>query len=116
MKVVVKGFMEAARAQKREFFDEFGLEVVDGDVEVGQTYPLFGMITKVLEQSPGKIRLELNFNIIANVTIEDEKRAELLRERAFESGIFVSKVTANAPVIEVDCQTIIFGRRQAFQA
>ena len=108
--------MEAARAQKREFFDEFGLEVVNGDVEVGQTYPLFGMITKVLEESPGKIRLELNFNIVANVTVEDEKRVELLRERAFESGIFVSTVVAKDPSIEVNCQTIIFGRRQSFQA
>ena len=108
--------MEAARAQKKEFFEEFGLEVVNGDVEVGQTYPLFGMITKILEQTPSKIRLELNFNIIANVTVEDPKRADILRERAFESGIFVSTVVAKEPKIEVNCQTIIFGRRQNFQA
>lgn len=114
--------MEAERVSKREFFDEFGLEVVNGEVKVGETYPLFGMITKFLDStpgdgtSPGKLQVELNYNIVANVTVDDPLRVELLRERAYESGIFVATVIAKEPAIEVNCQTIIFGKRQGYNA
>lgn len=98
------------------FFEKFGYEVKFGEVEVGTTYPLYGMITKVLDDTPGHVVVELNFSIRANMAIPDASKVELLKERAFEPGIFVSTVKIKEPSIEVDCSTVVFGKRQAINA
>lgn len=98
------------------FFEKFGYEVKFGEVEIGTTYPLYGMITKVLDDTPGHVVVEINFSIKANMSIPDQEKIELLKERAFEPGIFVSTVTCKDPKIEVDCSTVVFGKRQAFNA
>jgi hypothetical protein len=108
--------MEQAKREVKDFFEEFGLELQSGEVEVGGTYPIFGMITKILGEEPGKVAVELNFNIVARLNIAEQENINLLKERAFESGIFVSTVVAKEPAIEVDCQTVIFGRKQGYQA
>ncbi len=97
-------------------FDKLKCEVQFGDVEVGTTYPLYGMITKILDDTPGHVIVELNFSITATMTIPDVQKIELLKERAFEPGIFVSTVTNKGPKIEVDCSTVVFGKRQSFSA
>lgn len=104
--------------KEENFFEKFGLEVASGDVEVGSTYPIYGMITKFLNENPGEIVVELNFSITAHMTIPSEEKVELLKERAFEPGIFISTVTdKNADAgITVDCQTVVFGRKQQYSA
>ena len=97
-------------------FEKFGCEVKFGDVEVGNTYPLYGMITKILDDSPGHVVVEINFSIRANMSIPEIDKIELLKERAFEPGIFVSTITSKEPKIEVDCSTVVFGKRQGFSA
>lgn len=94
------------------FFEKFGLEVTSGEVEIGQTYPIYGMITKVLDDTPGSVVVELNFSIKANMAIPDGDKIELLKERAFEPGIFVSTVLTKEDSITVDCSTVVFGKRQ----
>lgn len=98
------------------FFEKFGLEVTAGEVQVGQTYPIYGMITKILDDTPGSVKVEINFSIRASMTIPDNDKIELLKERAFEPGIFVSTVTGKEEGISVDCSTVVFGRRQQFSA
>lgn len=98
------------------FFEKFGCEVQFGEVEVGTTYPLYGMITRIIDDTPGNVIVELNFSITATMTIPDESKVELLKERAFEPGIFVSTVTSKNPQIEVDCSTVVFGKKQGFEA
>jgi hypothetical protein len=105
--------MEALKKIDKDFFEEMGLEVSHGEVEVGETYPIFGMITKIIDETPGNVTVEVNNNIIAKVHIYDSEKIELLKQRAFESGIFVSKVLSKEPSIEVECRTIVFGRPQA---
>ena len=51
--------------EQNNFFEKFGLEVASGEVEVGQTYPIYGMITKVLDDTPGSVCVEINFTIKA---------------------------------------------------
>jgi len=42
---------------------------------------------------------------------------EILKERAFEPGIFVSKILSKGETgIVVDCSTVVFGRRQNYSA
>lgn len=98
------------------FFEKFGLEVSSGEVEVGQTYPIYGMITKVLDDKPGNVVVEINFSIKANMAIPDQEKVNLLKERAFEPGIFVSTVKSKDENITVDCSTVVFGKRQQFNA
>lgn len=98
------------------FFEKFGLEVTTGEVEIGQTYPIYGMITKILNDTPGSVAVEINFSITANMAIPDKDKIELLKERAFEPGIFVSTVVSKDSGIRVDCSTVVFGKRQNFSA
>ncbi|MBN8550194.1 MAG: hypothetical protein J0M12_12825 [Deltaproteobacteria bacterium] len=98
------------------FFEKFGLEVTSGDVEIGQTYPIYGMITKLIDDTPGNVIVEINFSIRANMAIPDQDKVELLKQRAFEPGIFVSTVKTKDPGLHVDCSTVVFGRRQQFSA
>ncbi|MCB0339201.1 MAG: hypothetical protein KDD53_06340 [Bdellovibrionales bacterium] len=108
--------MRDESSNTENFFEKFGLEVATGEVEIGQTYPIYGMITKFLEEQPGNVLVELNYSIRCKMAIPDEKRIELLRERAFEPGIFVSTVTSKDQGVEVDCSTVVFGRRQQYNA
>lgn len=101
---------------EKDFFEKFGLEVTTGEVEVGKTYPIYGMITKILNDIPGGVEVELNFSIRANMAIPDTTKIELLKERAFEPGIFVSTVKSKETGIEVDCSTVVFGKRQNYSA
>jgi len=100
------------------FFEKFGLEVASGEVEIGQTYPIYGMITKLIDDTPGQVVVEINFSIRANMAIPDVKKIELLKQRAFEPGIFVSTITTKSEGegITVDCSTVVFGKRQDYQA
>jgi hypothetical protein len=73
------------------------------------------MITKVLADTPGSVIVELNFSIKANMTVPDITQIEVLKERAFEPGIFVATVVSKEEgAIEVDCSTVVFGKRQEF--
>lgn len=101
---------------EKNFFDKFGLEVTTGEVEIGKTYPIYGMITKVLSDEPGNVVVELNFSIRANMSIPDTTKIELLKERAFEPGIFVSTVKSKDSGVCVDCSTVVFGRKQNYNA
>ena len=111
-----RGQVGTMENNESNFFEKFGLEVSSGEVEVGQTKPIYGMITKVLDETPGSVVVELNFSIKANMTIPDEDKIELLKERAFEPGIFVSTIKSKEDGIKVDCSTVVFGRKQHFNA
>lgn len=101
---------------KENFFERYGLEVSTGEVEVGGTYPIYGMITKFLGDEEGKIKVELNFSIEATMSIPDETKINLLKERAFEPGIFVSTVTSKDGGVKVECSTVVFGKKQTYHA
>lgn len=99
-----------------DFFEKYGLELTTGDVEVGNTYPIYGMITKILSEDPGQVVVELNFSILANMAIPDKEKIEVLKQRAFEPGIFISTVVSKEERVTVDCSTVVFGKRAHYQA
>jgi hypothetical protein len=102
--------------KQNDFFDEFGLQLAPGNIERGSTYPLYGMITKIVDETPGSVAIEINRSIILQLAVRDEKGIETLKERIFESGIFVSKILETEPVVIAQCETVIFGKRQALAA
>lgn len=104
------------KEQGQDFFEQYGLSVAKGQVLVGNTYPIFGMITKVSEVDGTEVLVEINRNITARMNITEPGKLEILKKKAFETGIFVAKVLQAEPNIEVECQAVIFGRDQAFSA
>ena len=102
--------------EEQDLFTQLGLEVQHGAVEIGNTYPIFGMITGIHSDTPGAVVAEINHSIIAKMNVSDQERVDLLKGKAFETGIFISTVTAIEPRVEVECQAVIFGRSQAFNA
>lgn len=102
--------------KENNFFDKLGLEVATGEVEIGNTYPIYGMITKIINDTPGDVVVEINFSIRANMAIPDTDKVNILKERAFEPGIFVSTVVSKEEGVTVDCSTVVFGRKQQFNA
>ena len=108
--------MESEKSPDTNLFEQLGLEVVQGTVEVGQTYPIFGAITRFLAESQGKIVAELNYHMHITMNVPDSERLELLKEHCFESGIFIARVLAKEPIIELECQTVIFGKKQGYHA
>ena len=96
--------------------DELGVKITKGNVEVGNVYPIFGMITNIEEGESGEVIAEINYNIKANMLISDASKVEVLRTRAFETGIFVSKVISKEPCVVVECQAVVFGKSQAANA
>ena len=102
-----------SQAKEQNFFEKFGLEVSTGDVEVGKTYPIYGMITDIFNND-NQISVEINYSIVASMNLQDDNKIETLKERAFEPGIFISTVTDKDDTgkVQVDCQTVVFGRKQ----
>lgn len=101
---------------EKDFFEQYGLAVARGPIMVGNTYPIFGMITKVSEAEGAEVIVEINRNITARMNITEPGKLDILRKKAFETGIFVAKVLQAEPTIEVECQAVIFGRDQAYSA
>ncbi len=96
-----------------DFFEKFGLELTLGNVEEGKTYWIYGWITKFFDETPGNVEVEINFSIRAHMTVPDQEKVELLKERAFEPGIFVCTILSKSDQIAVDCHTVVFGKRQS---
>jgi hypothetical protein len=101
---------------EQNFFEKMGLEVTSGEVEVGKTYPIYGMITKIISEEPGNVIVELNFHIRASMAIPESEKVNLIKQRAFEPGIFVSTIVDKEETIRVKCSTVVFGKRANFDA
>lgn len=92
------------------FFTKFGLELTEDIVEVGKTYPIYGMITEFYNDTPGKVEVQVNFKIRAKLNVFKLDQVELLKKRSLEPGIFVAKVLSNDDELVVECSTVIFGK------
>jgi hypothetical protein len=93
-------------------FDKLGLSVQYGEVEVGQEYPIYGIITDFLCDVPGKVTVMVNHNIELAMDIQDAEKVTLLKNRAFDPGIFVSIIEQTTPTIKGRCTTAVFGKTQ----
>ena len=88
------------------------LKVTTQEVQVGSVYPLYGMITAInVSQEIGKVFVELNKHIQIELSLQDEGKINLLKERILECAIFVAKVHSLEPM-HLECKTVIFGKKQ----
>jgi hypothetical protein len=94
------------------FFEQYGLELQKKSLSIGETYPIYGMITEVLEETTGGVEVMINFNLRASLQVDCPEKRGIIMDRAFEPGIFVSTVTdIDGKAISVDCKTVVFGRK-----
>jgi hypothetical protein len=91
-------------------FDKLGLSVQYGEVEIGQTYPIYGMITEFLCDEIGSVTVIVNHNIELLMSIDDIDKLNILKQRSFDPGIFVSKIEQIEPSIKGICSTVVFGK------
>jgi hypothetical protein len=94
-----------------DFFSKYGLNVQEEDVEIGKVYPIYGVITSILDETFENFTVEINSSIILGCNIDNPENIEVIKSRAFEPGIFVTEITGLEPV-RGHCKTIVFGRKQ----
>ena len=101
--------------KESDFFEKHGLEVQGTEVEVGQTYPIYGMITAFIsEDLENEVIVEVNQNLNIKVMISEEDKLNILKERSFEPGIFVTEITENEKGLPIKglCKTVVFGKKK----
>lgn len=100
---------------------EGSLDVVYSDVVVGEVYPLYGVVTDFIDDGGDNIKLVINWNQLITINKPTEDKKNLIKERAFEPGIFITKITyknedyfheKSKYYIEGVCSTVVFGKRQ----
>lgn len=114
--------MSDEKSEVPNFFDEHGLQAVQHIPEIGQTYPIYGMITAIESTTDKNVIVIINFTMRAILNITEPDKVETLKQRAFEPGVFVmtiTKINENADVTkenpiayEGDVSTVIFGKKQ----
>lgn len=102
---------------EENLFEKLGLKVDSAVPEVGETYPLYGIITNIISESDGALEVVLNFNIKLKLNVKDAEQRNIIRERAFEPGIFVTNILKKYEDGEDfsfagDCTTVVFGKKQ----
>jgi hypothetical protein len=96
--------------EDKNLFDDLGLSVKFGEVEVGQVYPIYGLITEFVSEEPGNVVVKVNDNIQVTMNIEDREKIDVLKNRSFDPGIFVCTITEVDTLIKAECSTVIFGK------
>jgi len=101
---------ENDNTQNKNLFEENGWSVQESNVEVGQMYPIYGIITKLVSMEPGNVVVLINNQIEARMALDNVEKIDILRRRAFDAGIFVCTITQTSPEIKADCTTVVFGK------
>jgi len=96
---------------KDNVFDKMGITIKYGDVQVGETYPIYGAITKIENDTPGNVRVVVNYNIHLLMNVEELDKIDTLKNRAFEPAIFVAKITEIGATVRGECTTVVFGKQ-----
>ena len=113
-KDLIKSIKETKTEDKE--LSDLGFHVSMGAAEVGKTYPLFGYVSEIIseggENNQVIVRLNNDKIILKMKYVGDS--LEVMKDRVFETGIFVSTVTeiTKDNGIVADCQTVIYGRKQ----
>jgi hypothetical protein len=96
-------------------------------LETGKPYPIYGMITSIINDNIDDFTVELNYSIKAKLlfsatdNVSALEKKQLIMNRSFEVAIFILEFTKLydihtenldniSHVAEADCHTVIFGR------
>jgi hypothetical protein len=103
--------MSDEKPETENLFDNLGLSLkFEDDIKLGEIYPIYGAITKILNDTPGKLVVLINDSVEAKLNVVHPDKIALIKNRAFDSGIFVCTITEIEPTIKAECSTIVFGK------
>lgn len=88
--------------------DDVQYKIEHREVEIGKTYPLYGYITKIIDDTFENFTVEINNGISLKCTFTAGDCRAQIKERAFEPGIFVARITGLNPV-KGECGSMVFG-------
>jgi hypothetical protein len=94
-----------------DFFEQFDLTLASSRVEVGKTYPIYGKITKFINDTPGAVIAEVNSALEICMAVPDKNGIEILKQRSYDWGIFITRITDCSPTVRGECETVIFGKQ-----
>ena len=82
--------------------------------EIGKTYPIYGMITNILSETP--LIIMINNQIKGKCVITDPAKIEIVKSRVFEPGIFISEIEQSLPdgSYVATILTVVFGKKKEF--
>lgn len=91
---------------------KFPFEFKMATPEIGKTYPIYGMITEIISEQP--LIIIINDSIEGTCVVEDPEKINLVKSRAFEPGIFVTKIENQLEdgMYIGTVETIVFGKKQ----
>ena len=87
-------------------------------------YPIYGLITKILDDSPNNLWVELNYHMKVKINLleDQQEKLDIILQRVFEVGIFILQFTKkyedlpeNKYLLEAECSCIIFGKQEEKQ-
>ena len=97
------------------------IPLIDGEIdlelkipEIGKTYPIYGIITDILCESPVVIMVNNSIKLKCNITDDDGSKIKIIKDRAFEPGIFVATIEQrldDGTYVGV-AETIVFGKKK----
>lgn len=102
-------------AKEEDFFEKYGLSIEKTQPELDKWYPIFGMVTNVLDERKDYLEVEVNYNIKMKILTDKQESREIIKNRALETGIFHCKFTSldeETNIYTADCKTVIFGKPQ----
>jgi len=108
--------MNNAELLSPRFIRENDAGISGQKIQVGMVYPILGTITAIVEENESGLIVLLDGSILISMTLHNEKQRETIRSRAFEPAVFVAKVTGVDPQLAANCEMVIFGRSQAYNA
>lgn len=94
-----------------DFIDPIEFSLKNQNVHIGETYPIYGKITDIIESSDGQIILLVNDNVELTLSVEDDYTLSELLSQCFEPGIFVSTIDSLDTNIKGTCTAIVFDRK-----
>lgn len=98
--------------ENKNLFDDLGVSIQESTVELGGTYPLYGMITQFISKQPGNVVVMINNQVEVRMSLDDLDKIDILSRRAFDPGIFVCTITQTSPNIKAECTTVVFGKNE----
>ena len=82
-------------------------------LEIGKKIPILGYLSEIVSIEEDYSLIKINKNITARININSQEKLDLLKQYAFEKAVFVSTVLSTSPEVYVECETVIFGKKQA---
>ncbi|CAB4141235.1 hypothetical protein UFOVP410_74 [uncultured Caudovirales phage] len=97
----------------KNVIDDFEFALESGEVEIGETYPIYGKITDLDRITETSVVLTVNNDIKLTLDLVKDNDIEELKANFFEPAIFISTIDNLDKNINATCSAIVFGKNNS---